>query len=149
MRGNTSGTGVLVALQGLYAAQCKHEATRRDNEISPHTQGPCDIGRGDEFARGDDLDAVMQTVLVQLVNQQRQAFAQRQADVIDQGHGGRTGATVGTVNGNEIRCAFDAAFQYLPEQLVEPTIGANHGLETNRFSRHLANPPDHVEQFGI
>ncbi len=111
--------GVLVALQCLDAAQRKHEATRAGHEIGAHAQGPGNVFGVDQLARCDDFHALAQPVLGELVDKDRQALAQRQADRIDQRHRRRAGAAFGTVYGDEVRRRIRAAFDDLAEQLVE------------------------------
>ena len=50
MSGDAGRAGVLVALQGLDAAERKHEATRIVDEVGAHTQRPGDVLGGDQLA---------------------------------------------------------------------------------------------------
>jgi len=50
MSGDAGRAGVLVALQGLGAAERKHEATRIVDEVGAHTQRPGDVLGGDQLA---------------------------------------------------------------------------------------------------
>ena len=73
--GDTGRAGVLVALEGLDATQCEHEAARGSDEIGAHADRPGNIAGCDELAARDDLGAIAQAITLQLVDYQRQALA--------------------------------------------------------------------------
>ena len=58
-----------------------------------------------------------------------------------------SGAAIGTINGDEVRGAFDTPpFDHLA-QLIQPAIGTNHSLKTCGFPGDRAHPGDVIQQF--
>ena len=69
VRSDTSWAGIAIALQGLNAAQCEHEASSGIYEVGPHAQSLGHIGRCNELARRDHFDPVAQSIFDKFVDQ--------------------------------------------------------------------------------
>ena len=91
--------------------------------------------------------ALAQAVQAEIVDDQRQAFAQRQSDFVDQRHRRRAGTAFGTVDGNEIGRRFDTPPVDFVKQFIEPAVGAHHRFESDRPTGDAADPIDHRQQF--
>jgi len=83
MRRNACRTGILVALKRLNTTKRKHKAPRRLNKVRTDTQRHGRLSGRDQFAAGNYADPAFQPVLVQYVNDQRQALANWQPYAID------------------------------------------------------------------
>ena len=149
MRGDAGGAGVLVALQCLDAAQGEHEAARAGDEVRTHAQRPGDVGGVDQLAGGDHADALVQAVFVQLVDQQRQGLAQRQADRVDQRHGGGAGPAFGAVHGDEVGRGLPALGTHGLQQAVQHGRRPDHRLDADRLAGDRAYAVYHGDQFAV
>jgi hypothetical protein len=94
VRGDARRAGVLVAMERLDTAQREHEAPGRCHEVGTRTQRQRNVGRRGQLATGDQAGPLLQSVPAQQVGHQRQAFADRQAHVVDQRHGCRAGPAI-------------------------------------------------------
>ena len=146
--GDAGRAGVLVALEGLDAAEGEHEAAGGGREIGAGAERPGDLGRGDQLARGDDLDAVAQALAGEGVDDHGQGLADGQADIVHQRHGRGTCAAVAGIDGDEVGCGLGAALVDFAAQVVEPAVAADDELDADRLAGHLADVADHVEQVG-
>ena len=86
-------------------------------------------------------------MLIQFVDNDWQALAQRQADIVHQRHRRRAGATFGAVEGDEVRRALHPALEDECKQAIEPAVGADGRLEAHRLAGHLTHVPDQFQQF--
>ncbi len=149
VRGDTGRAGVLVAAERLDTAEREHESPGRGHEIRTGTQRQRNVGRRREFAAGDQPDPFFQSMPGQQVGNQRQALADRQADVVDQGHGCSTCTAIARIDGNEVRRALDAATADFLKQFVEPVGRTDDRLETDRLAADLAHPVYEIEQLAV
>ncbi len=147
--GDPGWAGVFIALQRLDASQREHEAACGCDEISANAECPGNIGRVDKFAGGDHLDPVAQSMQIEVVDQHRQALAQRQPHIVDERHRCSSRASVSAIHGDKIRRKLQTHAVNLCKQLIEPGITADHRLETHGFSSHLANMMNHIQQIPV
>ena len=144
--GDAGRTGVLVALQRLDTAQREHEASAALDEVGAGSQRPGDGTWRQQFARGDDADPVFQPVALEYRHGYGQAFADCQADIVHQRHRGRAGPAIAAIDGEEVGRALGSTLRYLFAHLLEPAIGPDDGLESDRLAGDFADMPYHVEQ---
>ena len=75
--GDTRRAGILVALQCLDTAQCKHKTACRNAKIGTHAKRPGDFSRMHQLAGGADLDLIAQPRAAQCVVDETQPLHQR------------------------------------------------------------------------
>ena len=146
LRGHAGRALAGVASLRLYAAQRKHETTRRVDPVGAQRHHAGNVKSADHLAGAAELDTLAQARADQGVVHQAQAFLHGRAHVVAELDRCRAGAAFGAIHHDEVRR--DAGLQHgLDDGKPFPRM-TQAELEADRFAAaELAQPGDELEHF--